>query len=534
MVGFFGILGLAAAGFAGAFAGAFAAGIGLLPSGLAGAGLVAAGLATAGLGAAFAVGLPCVVGLAASAAGAALGADAAFGAGATGLAADLGLLFAVAGFVAGFAAGFVAAGLAVAVGLMGWATAALGAGLVGLAKTGALGWVAGALVLTTAAATGATAATTATAVSGTGALVNFTLEATGFSMAALTAPGFGVASGSTSVADEPVMRPAATCERALEGSCTGIIGVSTAGFSARPPLTARLLRFERFAAGAGFAAAEAETASVVAAAVVPCAPSGRTTAGIGGWRRSSRRFSGRATGSVAPDSLAASAIGNAAPGSVSDAARAAVSPIAFASALAAFRLLRLRLLREGPAVASGWVASAFSPSRGNSPEVKDGIKTVDSTSATGVVVVAKSAGSGAANKSTRETRPESSRRPPRFTGCVLAMISAFRPSRRVSCAADAMAAASADVSESVVKISSWAASEPISAARRSAFLRAVRLAPPRERRFFFAPASSWSSKAAASAVAAVTRVLAGTEAACGVSTGAVGEAFRSTASKAVV
>ena len=309
-MGFFGVLGFAAAG----LAVAFLAGVGLLPTDLAGVGFTAAGLTVAGLGTAFAADLPFVDGLATS------------GVGAKGLAAAvLGLLIAIAGFVA--------AGFAAATGLIIWAAAivAFGAGLVGLAETGALTLVAGALALGVAAigtaATGAlTLGVAATgAFSITGALANFALEATGLAMAALTETGFGIATGSTKVADEPVMRPAATCRRAIEASCTGMTGVSKAGFSARPPLTARLLRLDRFAAVGGFGTCGAETPSIAAMTVVLGAVSGSAAIGRCGWRRLSRRFSGRAMGSAALNSGSAPVIGNADTRSVSDAARATVS-----------------------------------------------------------------------------------------------------------------------------------------------------------------------------------------------------------------
>ena len=319
-MGFFGVLGFAAAD----LAVAFVIGVGLLSADLAGAGFTAAGLTVAGLGTAFAADLPFVDGLATS------------GVGAKGLAAAvLGLLIAIAGFVA--------AGFAAATGLIIWAAAivAFGAGLVGLAETGALTLVAGALALgvaaTGTAATGALAlgavaigtaaiGTAATGMFGiTGALANFALEATGLAIAALTETGFGIATGSTKVADEPVMRPAATCRRAIEASCTGMTGVSKAGFSARPPLTARLLRLDRFAAVGGFGTCGAETPSIAAMTVVLGAVSGSAAIGRCGWRRLSRRFSGRAMGSAALNSGSAPAIGNADTRSVSDAARATVS-----------------------------------------------------------------------------------------------------------------------------------------------------------------------------------------------------------------
>ena len=297
-MGFFGVLGFVAAG----LAVVFLAGAGLLSTDLAGAGFTAAGLTVVGLGTAFAAGLPFVDGLAAS--------------GATGLAAAvLELLVAIAGF---FAAGFIAAA-----GLIIWAaaTVAFGAGLVGLAETGALTLVAGALALG--------AATTGAATTGmfgtTGALANFALEETALAIAALTEAGFGIATGSTKVADEPVMRPAATCRRAIEASCTGMTGVSKAGFSARPPLTARLLRLVRFAAVGGFGTSGAKTAPMAAMAVVPGAVSGSAAIGRCGWRWLSRRFSGRVMGSAALNNGSASAIGNADTRSVSDAARATVS-----------------------------------------------------------------------------------------------------------------------------------------------------------------------------------------------------------------
>ena len=243
LAGFFGVLGFAAAG----LAVAFLAGVGLLSTDLVGAGFTAIGLTVAGLGTAFAAGLPLVDGLAAS------------GVGATGLAAAvLGLLGAIAGFVT--------AGFAAATGLIIWAatTVAFGADLVGLAETGALILVAGALALGAAATGGAVIGMFGI----TGALANFALEATGLAIAALTETGFGIATGSTKVADEPVMRPAATCRRAIEASCTGITGVSKAGFSARPPLTARLFRLERFAAVGGFGTCGAETPSIAAMTVV--------------------------------------------------------------------------------------------------------------------------------------------------------------------------------------------------------------------------------------------------------------------------
>ena len=61
-------------------------------------------------------------------------------------------------------------------------------------------------------------------------------------------PNFAGAVGSTNDAKVPVSRPAATCERTIDASTTGIIGVSMAGFSERPPTMARLLRCDDFAA----------------------------------------------------------------------------------------------------------------------------------------------------------------------------------------------------------------------------------------------------------------------------------------------
>ena len=65
---------------------------------------------------------------------------------------------------------------------------------------------------------------------------------------------FAGAVGSTNDAEVPVSRPAATCVRTTNASTIGIIGVSMAGFSARPPTIARLLRFEGFAARGAAAA----------------------------------------------------------------------------------------------------------------------------------------------------------------------------------------------------------------------------------------------------------------------------------------
>ena len=70
-----------------------------------------------------------------------------------------------------------------------------------------------------------------------------------FAGAALLAAAFG-AGGTTSEADEPVMRPAATWVRTRSASGTGTTGVSTAGFSARAALTIRLARLDCRAAGA--------------------------------------------------------------------------------------------------------------------------------------------------------------------------------------------------------------------------------------------------------------------------------------------
>lgn len=61
-----------------------------------------------------------------------------------------------------------------------------------------------------------------------------------FAAAAFAAGFFAAAVGSISSAVVPVIRPAATCVSGAVESGAGIIGVSTAGFSARAPLAARL------------------------------------------------------------------------------------------------------------------------------------------------------------------------------------------------------------------------------------------------------------------------------------------------------
>lgn len=277
------------------------------------------------------------------------------------------------------AAAFAAAGFALA------ARAALSPFPAGAAGAGAAGAATG-----FAPETGAAAETAVVAAAGWAAA----LPAPGFPPFAFDAAGFPAtallilagAVGSTSEAEVPIKRPAATCVSSAVESATGIIGVSNAGFSARPPTIARLFRFEGFWAEAGAGEADcAEPATLVAAAggvvdvaVVAAAPEAAATnitgvvatasvplTGSAGWRRPlsrplrpSRRLLSRRL-SCRPSASALSVTTTSAPRGCGWASPAATAVPAVtkesdsgAPARLPFFFLRFRLLRDddpGPA-----------------------------------------------------------------------------------------------------------------------------------------------------------------------------------------
>lgn len=327
---------------------------------------------------------------------------------------------------AGFATGLFTAGFGVldftGAGLAGAPAAALGAalalGAAGLGFAAGLGGVA-ARGLATGAGTvgGLTAAEAGTAATG------LVLVTVAFLTAATFATALAAgAAGTTSVADDPVIRPAATWVRRRASVTTGIMGVSTAGFSARAPLAARAL--------ARLGLRTVSPTGAESGVDIPAAAGSEAA----GWRGGVASFLacatawGRVSRAESPES-ASSAGGLSAPGNVSATAEATPLPSdesAFAAAGSAFRPF-LRLFRDR----EDRLAGAFSV--GRPPSTVSGV-----TSAPGRSAAPKSAASGS------------------------------------------VASAPAD-GRSV---------------RRSAFLRAVRLAPPRERRFFFLPGSDSSVFAA--------------------------------------
>ena len=107
-----------------------------------------------------------------------------------------------------------------------------------------------------------------------------------------------------------------------------------------------------------------------------------------------------------------------------------------------------------------------------------------------------------ANSAARGPRPGSLRRPLRFPGSGLVITDNFGLSEGlpvISLTAIEPAASTLPIKELLVSVSGR--SSP--AAKRKAFLRAVRLAPPRERRFFFFSESSPSAAKSKSALAGV-------------------------------
>jgi hypothetical protein len=154
------------------------------------------------------------------------------------------------GFLAGLslAAGFSLAALAVeALGLAGDFAGAL-VGFFALAA----GFASGAAISATA---GGAISKVASAISGSGGVAAGDFGAAGFLVAGVLGAAAALAAvvlealagfskgavGVTNEADEPVIRPAATCVRTRDSSGTGTTGVSTAGFSVRAPLMTRAL-----------------------------------------------------------------------------------------------------------------------------------------------------------------------------------------------------------------------------------------------------------------------------------------------------
>ena len=305
---------------------------------------------------------------------------------------------------------------------------------------------------TTAGAAGAGAATAA-------GLALRTFATTGFRLCVFAAivvfAGVGAIVGATNDAEEPIIRPAATCVRGC-ASFTGITGTSIAGFSIRAALTTRLARLDLFAlAGAAGAGASIAGSFVVLTGGVVRLGSTLCPASVG-------------RGAAVTKLVAA----------------------LLASALAAPRFLRLRLLRElvNGAAASGVVGAT------------DAAPADDSSFASRGALAALTTSGAAANSSTRGIRPDSLRRPPRCTGIVLVMTDDSGRSDGVAWGSFPIPDATASpvaVIGALVSVSDG--SSP--AASRRAFLRAVRLAPPRERRFFGFAESSPSTAASRLAVA---------------------------------
>ena len=281
------------------------------------------------------------------------------------------------------------------------------------------------------------------------------------------------------------MRPPATWVRTTEASGTGTTGVSMAGFSALAPLAARAFvrLFRRGAAGC------------VAGGTIPSGEAGNGTAS--GWLL--RAASGSGVGSASPESCAAVPAAN-----FGVSAMAAVGlPVRGVSAAALavapfFRRLRPRGFSEvdssfamltAPPSASGTASAAVANANvGNSASTFAGSFEL----ATGV--------GGAAKSSARGTRPGSFRRPPRFTGTDFAITEDFLDAGRT--AGIPLVVGSEPVVSSAASTACSSVRGRSPAASRNAFLRAVRFAPPRERRFFFfAPSRAASSLPVASTAA---------------------------------
>ena len=257
----------------------------------------------------------------------------------------------------------------------------------------------------------------------------------------------------------------------------GMMGISTAGFSARAPLTAR--RLGRLALRPASAAATGGAVSWGAAGWVARIGNGLAAT-----------FSSAATeGSFAailgdlrwvlappPREPTAGAVGSV----EAKAARFSLGESAAAVPESGF-LFFLRLFREREDRLTGPVVAASSPLF-ISGAVCSGTKSVERrTRATGWFVRpgASAAGRAAASATGIGRGIGSFRRPPRFTGTDFVMtldlrLSSETTARSSACTSPALAA------------SDWGNSS----VKRSAFLRAVRLAPPRERRFFFLAGSS--------------------------------------------
>ena len=265
------------------------------------------------------------------------------------------------------------------------------------------------------------------------------------------------------------MRPPATCLRTCSSSRIGITGVSTAGFSARAPLTTRFARLER---RAGAAAGAFATATDSAAATC--------------WPRL-RLLLASATGSDAPagcSAVPATGLGTASAGAVGP------SPPATSISVdeAGFFLPRLRLFRDLGLEAGTGITESVCTMGTSRLEVSISKPGAAGSEDAGINVPTGASAVGV-NNATRGTRPASFRPLPRLTDTDFVSTEDFWPigreSRFSSVSSEATAA-------EISTVESASSGETSPAVRRSAFLRAVRLAPPRERRFFFFAGSSAS------------------------------------------
>ena len=280
------------------------------------------------------------------------------------------------------------------------------------------------------------------------------------------------------------MRPAATCVRTCSTSDTGINGVSIAGFSARAALTARA--FERFdlravvGTSAEFEPLFAPFGTGSTKAADDCCP----------W---SIRFSSSfVVGVPISDNCSAVPIGVA-------------ETISAAAELPELRLFLFRLLRLFRELASA-VGSATRP-------ISTGIDTKAAsvgkaaTSASIIMDVVALSGTGpAVNNATRGTRPASLRRPPRLTDSSGAITKGFLSADSVSRLSET-ALVSSNPAKSFVALAESVSCPKSPSANRRAFLRAVRFAPPRERRFFFFAGSSSFSASFGAESASVNSII---------------------------
>ena len=160
-----------------------------------------------------------------------------------------------------------------------------------------------------------------------------------------------------------------------------------------------------------------------------------------------------------------------------------------------FFFLRFRLLRPGKPSAFCSESGIDSPS--DAAETSKSVEFSTDSSAVGL--------DAAANSGTRATpRPRSlrrSRRGSNASGFLCVSVAAA-----ATTASGPSISSAAAASKAISDAGNWLSSISISATSRSACLRAVRLAPPRERRFFFPPVSNAALSAAFSAASGAPAV----------------------------